>query len=421
MRCCPPAGGPPARLVVAAGVDEPLPLGVGDRHAADAERGQVDDVRRPLVVERPRLVVAVDAEHELAGRDEHRSRAATAPRRRQRRARPEQRRAVAQLVGGQHRLDVLLLVLLDHREREQLVDRSSRRNSSRSSTRPRTSREERAAPRAAEQRQADPLGPRVLERVVELLDLRRQHALRGRRRRRAAATGPPADRCARGPRPAGSSAGCAGGSARLVELGERQRPGRGPLRGPRASVCVRHRASSSRTASGPTRRGAVARARRRASGRPRPVRRRSRRRPSTRRAHASRRDVDAAARPPRASAGSASPSRAAAARRRGPARTARPRGRPRPGRRSGSTVSAASAGHQRSGSGVQAADLEVAAGADRREQRRQVVVEVGRASGRRPTAPRRCSQSRERHPLGSRARRRPLGRRGPASTGAFRA
>ena len=39
---------------------------------------------------------------------------------RQRRARPEQRVAVAQLVRGQHRLDVLLLVLLDHRVGEQV-------------------------------------------------------------------------------------------------------------------------------------------------------------------------------------------------------------------------------------------------------------------------------------------------------------
>ncbi len=111
---------PPPRLVVAAGVDEPLPLAVGDRHPRDAEGGQVDDVCRTLVVERPGLGVAVDAQHELPGRHQH-GVGRQQPARRQRRPRAEQRLAVAELVGGEHGLDVLLLVLLDHDVGEQAL------------------------------------------------------------------------------------------------------------------------------------------------------------------------------------------------------------------------------------------------------------------------------------------------------------
>ena len=51
----PAARRPPARLVVASGLDERLPLGVGHRHPGDPEGGQVDRMGRPFVVERPRF------------------------------------------------------------------------------------------------------------------------------------------------------------------------------------------------------------------------------------------------------------------------------------------------------------------------------------------------------------------------------
>ena len=109
---------PPLRLVVAAGVDEALPLGVRDRDPADPERRQLHDVGGALVVEGPGLPVAVDAEDEGAGGHENRA-LGDRPSRRQRGAGPQDRLAVAELVGGQHRLDVLLLVLLDHHVGEQ--------------------------------------------------------------------------------------------------------------------------------------------------------------------------------------------------------------------------------------------------------------------------------------------------------------
>ena len=68
----PAASGPPALLGVAAIGDEGLPFGVGNGKAVDAERRQVDNMGWPLVVQRPRLVLAVDAEHELAGRHQER-------------------------------------------------------------------------------------------------------------------------------------------------------------------------------------------------------------------------------------------------------------------------------------------------------------------------------------------------------------
>ena len=196
-------------------------------------------------------VVGVDAQHELPGRHQHgvgRQR----PARRQRRPRAEQRLAVAQLVGGEHRLDVLLLVLLDHHVGEQAAPASSSARRGRRSTRPRTSAMKVRASRGVSSGRLDPRGARVLERVVQLLDLGRQQALRRRRCRRAAARGPPAGRCGRGPRPAGSSAGRAGWSARLVEVGQLQGAAARGLEAA-ATVSVRQAwASSSSTTSGPT-------------------------------------------------------------------------------------------------------------------------------------------------------------------------
>ena len=95
--------------------------------------------------------------------------------------------------------------------------------------------------------------------------------------------------------------------------------------------------------------------------------------------------------PPGRAADRASPSRAASVH--SPRdRLASPRrpGRRRPGRPAGSSVTAATAGHHRGARHVQVADLEVAARPHRREERRQVVAEVGerRAAVREPDPPR---------------------------------
>ena len=47
----PTARGPPARLGVAAVVDEVLPFAIGDRHPANPERRHVDDVGGTFVVQ----------------------------------------------------------------------------------------------------------------------------------------------------------------------------------------------------------------------------------------------------------------------------------------------------------------------------------------------------------------------------------
>ena len=177
--------------------------------------GDVDGVGRPLVVQRARLVGGVDAEHERAGRDEHGVAAATGRPGGSGAPAPSSGAPVAQLVGGQHRLDVLLLVLLDHHEREQLPGPPSPAPLEPVEDPTADVGDELARLRRGQQRQVDPGRRADAGTRRRALDRRAGSSpCAGRRRRRAAARGPPAGRCARGPRPAGSSAGSAGGSAR---------------------------------------------------------------------------------------------------------------------------------------------------------------------------------------------------------------
>jgi hypothetical protein len=105
---------PPAGVVVPAGGDEVGVPAVGDRAGVDQEGRHVHLVRGPLVVQGPGL--GVGAHGERAAGDEHLAGHGHPGRRR--RVRLQHRRAGPQLVGGQHRLVVLLLVLDDHAEGE---------------------------------------------------------------------------------------------------------------------------------------------------------------------------------------------------------------------------------------------------------------------------------------------------------------
>ena len=170
-----PAGrGPPAPVGVTAVGDEVLVVGVRHRDRVQPERTDVHLVRRPLVVQRPR--VRRRAHREGAGRDQGFRRPRFA-RRCRRRWRVQDRIALSQLVGGQHRLGVLLLVLGDHAEHEPALGEPAS---------PQRGLLEQVddlgadlgdvAPglRRVQQRQCRPVGPRVLERVVELIDGLRQ-------------------------------------------------------------------------------------------------------------------------------------------------------------------------------------------------------------------------------------------------------
>ena len=99
---------------------------------------------------------------------------------RQRRSGAENGLPLAQLVGGQHRLDVLLLVLLDHDVGEQLTGTALAGAFERVEDPAADVGDEAASLRRGEQRQVDPGGARVLEGVVQLLDACREQPLRRR-------------------------------------------------------------------------------------------------------------------------------------------------------------------------------------------------------------------------------------------------
>jgi hypothetical protein len=89
----------------------------------------------------------------------------------------QHRRADAELVRREHRLGVLLLVLHDHSEGEALLDQPSaaqRAGGERVERLLADLRHVGARLGGAEQRQLHPAGPRVLEGVVEPVDLRAQ-------------------------------------------------------------------------------------------------------------------------------------------------------------------------------------------------------------------------------------------------------
>ena len=165
---------PPAGIAVAVRVDERGVLPAGDRSGGDPERGHVDDVRGPLVVQRPRLGGRA---HPERPRGHQRGARGQRPARRWRR-RGEHRRTRPQLVGGEHRLVVLLLVLHDHAEREAVGgEPAAVPQTQRGAAAQHVQRllahlgDVRARLAGREQRQLDPARPGVLEGVVEAVDL----------------------------------------------------------------------------------------------------------------------------------------------------------------------------------------------------------------------------------------------------------
>ena len=219
-------------VVVAAGRRRTRRTPVGHRRRVDAERGEVDDVRGPLVVVRPR--VGRRAHRERTGVDEHVARGgrvdaggarAVAGRR--------VREVVHQLDRREQRLVVLVLVVDDQAVDEPVGEqrvrrRRGRRRRARRATRLRTSATKSRASVGSEQverRAARRAGGGTRRRC------RRSAGRSARRRRaRAAATAPRSGRCARGPRRAATSAASAARRAgRLgdrVEQRERAGPGR---------------------------------------------------------------------------------------------------------------------------------------------------------------------------------------------------
>ena len=155
------------------------------------ERSDLDPVGGPLVVQRVDVGPgAVGAHRERAAGVEHLGADQfVGPGRGRERRRVEDPRAHAQLVGGEHRLDVLLLVLGDHAEHEPVVHEPA-------AVGPRLleDRQRALADRGAvgpglgrvEQRQLGASGAGVGERVVEVVDVLTQTGARVLPRRRAA-------------------------------------------------------------------------------------------------------------------------------------------------------------------------------------------------------------------------------------------
>ena len=166
--------GPPARVVVPAILDE-LGIGAaGHRGGVEVERRHLHGVRRALVVQRPGLGGGPHGEraagHEDLGREPERVGWC-----RVRRPGGEHRHPGPDLVGDQHRLVVLHLVLRDHPEREPVAEQPRPGEPG-----PVEQVENPAAHLVAvgpglggrQQRQRGTLRARVLERVIERIDLR---------------------------------------------------------------------------------------------------------------------------------------------------------------------------------------------------------------------------------------------------------
>ena len=206
-----PAGlSPPAGVVVSAVRDELGVRAAGHRGGVEEERGHVHGVRGPLVVQRPGLGRGAHAEraarHGHLGRQPQR-----VGRRRAGRRGGQHRGALADLVGDQHRLVVLDLVLGDHPEREPVAEQpraapqGSRTGPARAGRGPgpgpparRPGPRPAAAAAAKAARRAD---ARTRRRAG-----RSPGAWTRARRPRAAARALPGWRCGPGPRPAGTSA-----------------------------------------------------------------------------------------------------------------------------------------------------------------------------------------------------------------------
>ena len=170
----PAGGGPPARVVVPAVVAELGISAAGHRGGVQVERRHLHGVRRALVVQRPGLGGGPHGER-AAGHQHLRRQPEGVCGRRPGGGCGEHRRAGPDLVGDQHRLVVLHLVLGDHPERESVAEQP--RPAERGAV---EQVEDPAAHLVAvglglggrQQRQRGTFGPRVLERVVERVDLR---------------------------------------------------------------------------------------------------------------------------------------------------------------------------------------------------------------------------------------------------------
>ena len=170
----PAVSGPPAGIAVSAVRDELGVRAAGHRCGVDEERRHVHGVRGPLVVQRPGL--GGSAHGERAARHEHLGRQPQRVRGRRTGCRGgEHRPALPDLVGDQHRLVVLRLVLGDHAEREPVAEQP------RTGKRGPLQQVQDPAPhlvavgpslRRRQQRQRRAFGAGVLERVVQRVDLR---------------------------------------------------------------------------------------------------------------------------------------------------------------------------------------------------------------------------------------------------------
>ena len=179
----PAARRPPPRIVVPAVGDERGIGGVADRRRVDEERPHVDGVGRPFVVQRPGLTGR--AHRERATRHHDLSRQAERVGRRGRgQRRGQHRRSLPELVGDQHRLVVLLLVLHDHAERETVIGERCPGEPGPGHNVEHPAADVgrvRAGLARREQRQRRPLRPGVLERVVQRVDLRVDRVLAANR------------------------------------------------------------------------------------------------------------------------------------------------------------------------------------------------------------------------------------------------
>ncbi len=162
---------PPARVVVAAVLDERQIRAVRHRGRVDVEGGHLPPVRGPFVVQRPGL--GGGAHRERAAGDEDFGRA----REQRDRLRVGGRQRLwpgAELMGDQHRFVVLLFVLGDHPEGEAHVgEPGPAEGVALQYVRHPAAHLGRVLPRllGRQQRQRGALGARVLERVVEAVDV----------------------------------------------------------------------------------------------------------------------------------------------------------------------------------------------------------------------------------------------------------
>ena len=172
---------PQAFVVVAAGLDEHAVGGVRHRCGVQVVRGQVDPVGGSLVVQRPQ--VGRGAHHEGPRRHQHLRRPVAGTLRRAGSGVRQGAGTATQLVGGQHRLVVLVLVLEHHpidetrgQQRVRVVQPHAVEGVEHLAT-DQVEVVQRLG--RAQQREAGPGGAGVLEGVVQRIDLGTQRRCSG--------------------------------------------------------------------------------------------------------------------------------------------------------------------------------------------------------------------------------------------------